>query len=155
MIIPKETCCFTGHRNIVGDINDIQDRVSEEVLKLINLGVKNFICGGAMGFDILCGEIILRIRQFFDIKLIMALPCKNQNKYYDKINKEKYSNLLLNANEIIYTSNCYYSGCMHKRNRYMVDNSKYVVSYCKFNKGGTYYTKTYAKSKKAFIIEVS
>lgn len=151
------TCCFTGHREIpYGDLRKINKQTKLEIKRLIQNGVTVFICGGAVGFDMLCGQIISKLKaKNKNIKLLLAIPCKDQDKYFSKDEKHEYKILLSNADEIIYTSESYFNGCMHKRNRYMVDNSKYIISYCTKNNGGSYYTREYAKSKNLTIINIA
>ena len=44
---------------------------------------------------------------------------------------------------------------MHKRNRHLVDNSSICVCYLTENKGGTFYTVEYAKSKNLKVINIA
>lgn len=59
------------------------------------------------------------------------------------------------ADKVVYVSQIYTKGCMHKRNRYLVDNSSVCVCYLTENKGGTAYTVNYASSKDKMIINVA
>lgn len=152
----KNICCFTGHRNIpYNKYSEIQHQTRTEIEKLIKNGVNVFICGGAIGFDLLCGEIVSEFKEIHDIKLIMAIPCRNQEKYYNFQDKIRYNTLIENADKNIYISENYFSGCMHKRNRYMVDLSEYIIIYCAKTTGGSYYTKEYAKTKGLNLIEIN
>ncbi len=152
----ENTCCFTGHRQIpICELENIKNKIEEEITKLIKNGTTNFICGGAIGFDNLCGEIVSELKVYDkNIRLILALPCKNQDKYFNNEEKKKYENLVLGADEVIYTSESYFRGCMHKRNRFMVDNSKYIISYCTKNTGGSFYTREYAKKNSLTVIDI-
>lgn len=71
------TCCFTGHRDIPPEILPaLAAKVEAEVLELIADGIRYFYAGGALGFDTLAAETVLRLRdQFPQIRLILALPC--------------------------------------------------------------------------------
>lgn len=149
------TCCFTGHRVLpTSKIEEIKYQVKTLIEEMIHKNVDTFLCGGAMGFDILCGEIVLELKQKYDISLILALPCKNQDKYYADADKNRYKFLTLHADKVIYISENYFNGCMHKRNRYMVEHSQYIISYCTKSSGGSYYTRQYAKSNKLCILDV-
>ena len=152
----NKTCCFTGHRVIEKDNFKAIRMQTEECIKgLIAEGVLNFICGGAIGFDMLCGELIIEYKKNNpDISLTLALPCQNQDKYFSWDDKKKYIFILANADYIIYTSDNYFRGCMHKRNRYMVDNSAYLIAYCKKNNGGSFYTRNYAIKQGVTIIDI-
>lgn len=84
----------------------------------------------------------------------MALPCLNQDKYWSDKQKAEYKSMLEQADKIIYVSKDYHNGCMLKRNRYMVDNSTYIISYCTKAFGGTYYTTKYALDNKKNVIHI-
>lgn len=52
--------------------------------------------------------------------------------------KERYENILKNADKITYVSNTnYFNGCMQKRNLYMVDNSSLLIAVFNGKAGGT------------------
>jgi len=150
------TCSFTGHREISkGSIKTIESKTKDEVIRLIKSGVKDFISGGAIGYDILCANLIIELKKTNpDIKLHLALPCKEQDKYWSDEEKKNYNKLLQSADKIIYVSEQYFKGCMHRRNRYMVDNSEYVISYCTKQTGGTYYTTKYSEKQGKQVINI-
>lgn len=150
-----QSCCFTGHRQLKDATAVLESRVRAEVLKLISEGVNTFYCGGAIGFDMLCGKIISDIKKSFpSVSLHLALPCPQQNKYYSPSQNEDYEFLKENADKIYYAADHYHSGCMHLRNRFMVDMSGYVICYCNKNTGGTFYTIKYAAEKGRNIISI-
>lgn len=155
-IMRENNCCFTGHRELYESENIIYQRVLDSVKRLMEKGVKTFICGGAIGFDLLCGEVIANLRKEGEkINLVMALPCKGQDKYFSPKDKERYKALLESADKVIYVSEGYFRGCMHKRNRFMADNSAYLISYVVKNSGGSFYTKSYAEKNGLEIINVA
>ncbi len=143
-------CCFTGHRDIPEqDIPALKNSVKEMVENLICQGCKTFLCGGALGFDLLCGEIVTEIKEKTpDTKLIVSFPCRTVSQ---KILKN-YEKIIEKADQVLYLSETYYRGCYHKRNRYMVDHSDFVISYCRKKQGGAYYTIEYARSKEVPVI---
>lgn len=153
----ETTCCFTGHRDIFPPISEhLKNLVTQEVTKLIENGVDTFICGGAVGFDTLCAFCIIKLKETYkNIKLVLFLPHQNQDRFYNEKNKAFYEHIKHNADKIIYTSKYYSSGCLHFRNRCMVDNSKYVIAYCTKNYGGSYYTKEYAKLNNVTVINLA
>lgn len=153
----ETTCCFSGHRSIPPFFtNNIREITTNIITSLIKRGINTFICGGAVGFDMICGLIISKLKEENqDIKLILFLPHYDQDKFYNKRNKVCYNHLIKNADEIVYTSKDYYNGCMQLRNRLMVDNSSHLISYCTKNYGGSYYTKEYANLKEINVINVT
>lgn len=145
------TCCFSGHRILKKDFNVL--KLVEIVDKLIINGYRTFLVGMAWGFDLKVFEILLT-KKNKNIDIIACVPCKEQNAYFKKEEKEKYNEFLKKADKIVYVSNEYYDGCMQKRNRYMVDNSSILVAYLYSNMGGTKNTVSYAEKKGINIIYV-
>ena len=153
----ETTCCFTGHRDIPNYIAEsLRTETEKRINELINLGIDTFICGGAVGFDMICGLIISKLKEEGEkIKLVLFLPHYDQDKFYNQRNKSCYNHLKKIADNIIYTSTDYYNGCLHHRNRLMVDNSSYIISYCTKNYGGSYYTRNYADLNGLHIINIT
>lgn len=152
----EKVCCFTGHRDIdIYEIEEIKNRLYSEIENLINIGIIYFGTGGARGFDTLAAEAILDLRKkYSQIRLILVLPCMNQTKNWSLQDKEKYVNIKKKADKVRILSADYYDGCMQVRNRYLVDNSVYMICYKRRNNGGTAYTVNYAKTKDVIIIEI-
>ena len=114
------TCCFTGHHNLSAEnVKEIKIRLDEEIDRLINLGVNNFILSGEPGFDQLAAEAVIKKRDSGqNIRLILALPCR-------ALGKSRALKIL--ADEVIYVSESNSSDCVIKCNKYMVDHSKYCI----------------------------
>ncbi len=142
----KKTCCFTGHRDIPKwEVGILKIKIKKAIVNLIKEGVIYFGAGGARGFDTLAAEAVLELKNKYpDIKLILVLPCLNQTRGWNEKDIVKYNNIIHSADKIRVLSDNYYSGCMHARNRYMVNNSSYCISYCRQTNGGTAYTVDYA-----------
>lgn len=153
----SNTCCFTGHRRLPKDnIEQIIKKLNQEVDWLIAQGVTNFISGGAIGFDQLAASLIIAKKETGQpLRLIFALPCKNQDELWDDKQKKLYRNLLSEADEIIYISETYQCGCMEKRNHYMVAQASYCLCALLHTFGGTAQTVEYAKKKGLNIINVA
>lgn len=144
---PKENCCcFTGHRYIANaHIEKLNSSLPDIIKGLAKGGVTDFIAGGALGFDTLAAGSVLKERESNpDIRLALALPCKNQTSGWHKKDIDLYNEILSMADEVIYVSEEYTDGCMLRRNRFMVDNSTHCVFYMSSPRGGTAYTVKYA-----------
>ena len=144
----EKTVCFTGHRVISAeDMPVVMSRLYSLMAEHILRGYKNFICGGAVGFDTLAAESVIGFKaRFPHIKLILCLPCRDQTAKWASVSDlAKYKEILGKADEVEYIQPFYTDGCMHKRNRWMVDNSSVCVSFLKQRRGGTLYTYNYAK----------
>jgi len=150
------SCCFTGHRRILPEhIREIRGVISEVLRGLYETGFRTFISGGAVGFDLIAAEVVIELREDFpDMKLVMALPCKNQHERWSRADKFKYEKILDAADETVFLCETYCTGCMHLRNKYLVDNSDICVAYYNYRSGGTAYTVNYARDKGIDVINV-
>ena len=112
-----------------------------------------FGAGGALGFDTLAAQTVLELKvDFPQVKLILVLPCLSQADSWSVADKRIYEQIKEKADKIVYTSREYTKGCMHKRNRHLVDNSSVCVCYLTESTGGTAYTVNYAESKGLLLI---
>lgn len=151
------TCCFTGQRDSPSEILPaLAAKIEAVVLELIADGIRYFYAGGALGFDTLAAETVLRLHdQFPQIRLILALPCHEQTRGWSAASINRYEHILHRANEVIYTSEHYTRGCMQRRNRFMVDHSAVCVAYCTRSTGGSAYTLQYARKSGLHILLLS
>lgn len=164
LALTAETVCFTGHRNqkLPWKFNEQDIRCLEvtkktkiEIEKAILAGYKNFITGLALGFDMICAELVIEQKKKNPkIKLICALPCKSQSKFWNKKQKARYSNILKNSDIIRYITNEYTETCMLERNNYMLNNSSLVIALFNGKPGGTSYTLKKAKEKGLKIVVI-
>lgn len=140
------TVCFTGHREIPTDLAiNIPSALKKLLEQMIIRGTVNFRAGGAMGFDTICALCVLELKEKYPhIKLDLILPCKNQTKGWDEGSVRAYDYILERADSVKYISEKYRSGCMHERNRALVDGSDVCVAFLMRSSGGSAYTYTYA-----------
>lgn len=153
----EKTCCFTGHRDIPAEeYDEICQRTRKAIVSLIKKGVVFFGAGGARGFDTIAAESVLELKNDYpQIKLILVLPCPNQTRGWIEEDIRKYNFIKERADKVVYTADHYYSGCMHVRNRHLVENSSYCICYLVKESGGTAYTVNYAKEQSLTLINVS
>lgn len=153
----ERTCCFTGHRKLPTEkIEAIIKCLNDEVEKLIDRGVTNFISGGALGFDQIAASLIIAKKEMgHKIRLIFALPCGNQDALWTDAQKGLYHGLLGDADEIVYVSEVYSRGCMEKRNQYMVEHSGYCICALLHSESGTGQTVRYAQQRGLRVVNVS
>lgn len=153
----EKTCCFTGHRNIpANEYEKIQNTLEETIISLIKKGVCYFGAGGALGFDTMAALTILKLKEKYPhIKLILVLPCENQTYKWQQKDIDIYENIKSKCDKYVYTSKYYYNGCMFKRNKHLVDNSKYFICYLIKKTGGTAFIVNYAMSKNLIIYNLA
>ena len=121
----NRTACFTGHRELpTENLPEISKRLEDTLLTLVEQGYCYFGAGGALGFDTLAAQTVLRLRERYpQIRLILVLPCLNQTRGWQQADVDIYEELKRRADKVTYTSESYFRGCMQKRNRHLVDNS--------------------------------
>ena len=150
------TCCFTGHRpqSLPWKFNEqderclrMKEKLRNEIIKAIKNGYTTFISGMALGFDMICAEMVLELKKTYPfIKLIGAIPCKTQDKLWNEKDKQRYRSLLTQLDSI----RCIYDDyigpeCMLERNRFMINNSSLVIALFNGTNGGTKKTLDYVK----------
>ncbi len=158
-------CCFSGYRpskfpfkleNDNIDFEIFQKRLYATIESLIEDDCRIFYCGMAMGFDIISAEAVLYFKQKFpEIKLICAVPFENQENAYSSEWKKRYNSVLAQSDEVTVLSKEYHNGCYQNRNKFMVDNSDYVVTWYDGQKGGTRNTLVYAEKQMRYIINLN
>ena len=78
----------------------------------------NFYCGGAIGFDIIAGEIVLKLKQENPtLNLIMVVPFFGQAKDFTPLWHERYLNLIKASNKVVYLEKQYVHGCYFKKKK--------------------------------------
>jgi len=155
--LKKHTCCFTGHRVIPSeDYAQIKYHLKVVIESAVKKGYRFFGTGGALGFDTLAAQTVLELkRQYPHIRLILVLPCVDQTTGWKQDDIDEYERIRALADKVVYTSREYTSGCMHKRNRHLVDNSSLCICYLTKLSGGTAYTARYAESKKVNVFNLA
>lgn len=151
----RRTCCFTGHRQIAPEDRErLKEFLIEAVKEAIRRGVDTFVTGGALGFDTLAALTVLEAQRVLPhLRLVLALPCEDQTKYWRERDVELYRRIRRQADEVQVLSPSYFNGCMQARNRYMVNRSALCVAYLVGDGGGgTGYTVNYAAQKGLTII---
>ena len=143
----SQTVCFTGHRDIpLMERYRVKKRLRAVLVELIEKGYCYFGAGGALGFDTMAALTVLELKKKYKhIKLVMVLPCRNQTNKWKPKNVRIYEDILRRADKEVCLSEHYTSGCMHVRNRHLVDNSALCICYLTKDSGGTAYTVEYAR----------
>lgn len=138
-------CTVTGHRVLSSDFSKEELRAALRALAAV--GVRTFLCGMALGFDLLCAEEVLLLREELPVRLVACIPCADQAARYPKSARERYERILDRCDERAVLHECYCDGCMFERNRYMVDRADLLLAYYTGRRGGTKYTVGYAEKR--------
>lgn len=128
----SKTAMFTGHRLISADERlRLRAELPQVIRGLYQEGIDTYLCGAAIGFDTLAGELVLELRDSgLPIRLVLAIPCIHQDALWSVSDRNAYAALMERADQTLYISYTpYYNGCMQLRNRYMVDTSSVCIAY--------------------------
>ena len=119
--------------------------------------MKNFIAGGALGFDTMAAEAVIEMRKKYPhIKLILYIPCYGQSKKWTDNQKYKYRIILSKADEVIYVTEKEYSEeCMQLRNMKMIRDSSFCIAFCLLSNSGTGLTLRNAEAVGIDIINIA
>ena len=151
----ETTCCFTGHRTLYRPEEEISAELDRIVREMYERGFRRFCCGGAVGFDTLAEKAVLRLKEEHDdVRLVLILPCHEQTKKWKAADVAVYEEILLLADEVVYTSEHFTPFCMHVRNRRLIDESSVCIAYLVADSGGTAYTVKYASQNEIEIIRM-
>lgn len=152
------SACFTGHRNLTGDISQLEERLYNVLERAItNAGITDFYSGAAIGFDEICSKTVLKLRANYpQIKLHLILPCppQEQTSKWNETQRSEYMRILAAADTIEQTSQYYYNGCMKRRNARLVELAD--CCFCFLNtenlRSGTAQTVRMALNKRIIVI---
>lgn len=149
--------CLTGHRHIPPQHALLLPSLLERhMLDLIERGAVEFRAGGAVGFDMVATLKLIEIKEHLPhIRLRLCLPCRDQTRGWDEAGRRAYDYILARADEISYTVDTYTPSCMLARDRQLVEGSDICLAYCTQNKGGAFYTCSYALKKDLELINLA
>lgn len=155
---PEITCCFSGHRPSRlpwGTQEDdprclaLRARLEKAVAEAYAAGYRHFLCGMAQGADLYFCEEVLRLRELHpEVTVEAAVPFAGQADHWPESDRQRRQALLDRCNYETVIQHTYTAGCMHRRNRYMVDRSSRLIAvYDGVPRGGTMNTLSYAMRK--------
>lgn len=159
------TVCFTGHRSqkLPWKFNELDERCKTmkhalhiEIEKAIKMGYQTFLCGMALGFDTMCAEMVLDLKnKYRGINLIGVLPCKTQDCKWTYKDRERYRKLLAMLDDVRCIFDEYIGvECIIERNNFMVNNSSLMIALFNGQVGGTKSTIEYAKRQGLRIVVI-
>lgn len=160
----EKSCCFIGLH-----IHNLIFIFDEEVMQCIRLkqimsdyiidliehhSVVNFISDMSLGFGIYAAGIILSLKPIYsDITLECVLPYEEQAAHWTADQRDKYFSIIENCDKEIILQKHYTGICIEKNQRYMIDNSAFVLSLQNSNNSGKIFQ--YAESKNKQITSIN
>ena len=152
-----KSVAFTGHRCIpFEELTTLRDAAKTKVKLLYAMGITDYYCGMAIGFDLLAAEVVLSLKTTLPkLRLVAVVPYRGQSDAWSKIEQERHAAVLAKADEVIVLSERYFKGCLLRRNDFMLSHVCGVVAYFDGQpKGGTFYTCREARRKHLDIINL-
>ena len=152
----SKACSFTGHRTIKDDHRGrIEGILQRAVRYAYDEGCREFLAGGALGFDTLVAKEIIKFRQTHpSVRLILCLPCIDQADNWSDKDKDLYNHILTSADEVIYASDTYTDSCMKERNFLLASKCDILIAYCGRARSGSGQTIRMANSMGKKIINI-
>ncbi len=140
----EKTAVFIGHSECL-DVD--KEQLEQEIIKLINRGVRSFLSGGMGGFDRLCARTVYSLKKRYpDIRNIIVIPYLNFKVFEPALfDASEYPECVAAAP---------YRAKIIKRNRFMADSAAYAVCYVNYGFGGAAKTLEYAVKHDCEIIKI-
>lgn len=111
------------------DCKQIKLALHEQISLLYKKGIRRFLTGVSIGVDMWAGEIVLDLmKQHKDIELYGIVPFEEQPIRWSETHRNRYYYLLSACTDVVQLSTRYYEGCYRARNKYLVENSKYLLA---------------------------
>lgn len=140
----EKTATFIGHGECWGVDKEKVRAAAEE---LIQKDVETFLSGGMGGFDWLGARVVYELKEKYPhIKNILVIPYLTFNVR----NKDLFDEILYPDGFEKY----HFKAAIPKRNRFLVDNSKYAICYVTHGWGGAAQTYEYAKKHGLNIVDI-
>ena len=159
----RYTIAATGHRpdKLFGyDLYDPRWQALGRKMKEFIINKSNWygpitcISGMALGVDQLFALVALKLRDTgYNIKVIAALPCFNQNKKWK--DDSYWKNIMDRVDEKVFVHEGeYVPWCMQKRNEWMVDNADEILAVWDGTNGGTSNCIKYAEKQNKEVYNI-
>ncbi len=136
---PETIVAFTGHRTYR---NEAAELLRGRIEALYARGMRTFLCGMAVGFDLAAGEAVVACRATCpDLRLVAVVPFRGQELRFPAAERRRFEQLLEEADERVILAEAYHRGCYAVRNDFLVAHAALLVAwYDGSRSGGTRYT---------------
>ena len=157
--IVLRSVCFTGHRDLPprtsAAFRQLVANTEAAIRRAFAAGARRFCCGGAEGFDLLAGRLVLLEQErHLDIHLVLLLPYTGFGERFSAPDRAELQRQKKLAEEVVYLSNHYFTGCMALRNQQLVADADLCIAHLTRAPSGTAQTVGYAREKGIEIIYV-
>jgi len=152
----KSTACFSGFRPEKFSFRLYDDHplfwaLERDIRAAVEAasadGKRTFLCGMAMGFDLLCADVLLRMRRERvlprDTRLVAVLPHGGHGFHGEWGGLHRA--VTRASDEVVEICPTYQQDCYALRNRYMTGRASLLICYWDGQEGGTAQTVRMAK----------
>ena len=147
-------CTFAGHREVYQA--NISEMLDEAISKIINTDDSfRFLVGGMGEFDGMCSSAVRRAKRKYpntEIRLELVLPYLTQELNDNKLYYETSFDDVVIPIEL---AGVHYKSAITKRNRWMVEQSDWLIAFVYRDFGGAYTTLRHAEKKGLQIINLA
>jgi len=159
---PVGSVCFTGHRQFSAGEAATASKLLDDIIDTLadpdgEFKTVSFYAGGAVGFDTLAAEAVLRAKEKYpSVRLVLLLPCKGQDRGWTPEDKQKYADILKAADSFTFYGEHYFRGCMQIRDRALADNAELCIAWLRPGEtdGGTVFTVKYAEKSGKTVLNL-
>ena len=141
-------CCFTGHRDLPqGEVERLEKEAGMLIQQLIREGVTEFRVGGAVGFDMIMAELLLRLRdeEKQPIRIISMIPYTEWQRKWQSGEKNRQDRILQKSDEVKMIRNSFCKCVYMIRNHALADGAQFCIAYCTKPTGGSAWTVRFAR----------
>ncbi|MBR2152067.1 MAG: hypothetical protein IJ944_02120 [Clostridia bacterium] len=139
-------CTFFGHKDCP---KDVEKQLQMVIIDLIeNKKVRNFFVGNQGRFDFFVRKTLFLLSKKYPIKytVVLAYMPREQENFDEYVGNTLYPNDIENVPKKFAIS---------FRNRWMIENSEYVVTFVKYSWGGASQFKELAEKKRKIVINIT
>ena len=166
VIIPENTIAFTGYRHFTAhpqlSRSEVEGAMRDTLYELLERehlesGVDTFLCGMAVGFDMLAAKVVLALRlRYPALRLVAVVPFEGQEVAFSEQEQETYRHILAAVDHtFIIEPQGYTPQSYHQRNNFLVEFSSKIVAYHNGNpRSGTSSTLRKAANKKRAVANI-
>lgn len=123
------TCFFIGYKDIVPD-DELLERLNSTLNRMINDGITDFYSGGEQGWDMICENAVLNLKQSFpQIKLHLILSCKPEEhcKRWSLKQKAEFDRIYGAADSVEVVNKKPYSDGVQERNNRLAKLGEFCI----------------------------
>lgn len=141
------TCTFFGHRDTPKEIKHILRSTLIDLIE--NKNVTKFYVGNHGGYDYMVRRLLMELKELYPIEYAVVLAYLSSKKYASE-NESPTDTIFPDGIESVPRK-----FVINYRNKWMIEQSDYVVTYVKYTIGGAAQFKEMAEKKKKIVINIA